>query len=121
MEIICTKFAKGDVLISLDVIAKAAGIVASGCYGVVGMAYRSKKDEIANLLKKDNLAKGIKVYFEEDKLAIDMHIIVDYGVNINAVSTNVMSNVKYHITNITGMEVAKVDVFVEGFRLQNKE
>ena len=45
MEIVCAKLAKGDVFINLDVIAKAAGIVAENCYGVVGMAYRSKKDE----------------------------------------------------------------------------
>lgn len=118
MEIVCSKLAKGNVLINLDVIAKAAGIVAENCYGVVGMAYRSKKDEFASLLKKDSLTKGIKVYLEDNKLAVDMHIIVDYGVNIGAVSENVISNVKYHISNITGMEVAKVDVYVEGFRLQ---
>ena len=118
MEIICTKLAKGDVLISLDVIAKAAGIVATGCYGVVGMAYRSKKDELANLLKKDSLTKGIKVTVVDKTVNIDIHIIIQYGVNINAICTSIINNVKYQVNHMTGLDVNEVNVYVEGFRVQ---
>lgn len=109
---------KGIVDIEVDACAKCAGIVASNCYGVVGMAYRSKSDEFANLLKKDSLTKGIKVEAEDGKLKIDMHVIVDYGVNITAVCESVIENVKYQINKVTGLEIEEVNVFVEGFRMQ---
>ena len=118
MAIKIADLAKGNVDIELDVLAKCAGIIASNCYGVVGMAYRSKSDEFANLLKKDSLTKGIKVEFEDEKLKIDMHIIVDYGVNINAICNSIISNVKYQLNKITGLEIANVDIYVEGFRMQ---
>ena len=62
---------KGTIIIETEVIAKIAGYIATGCYGVVGMAYRSKTDEFANLLKKDNLTKGIKVSVNDKKISLD--------------------------------------------------
>lgn len=119
MAITIAQLAKGDVDIELEVLAKCAGIVATNCYGVVGMAYRSKSDEFANLLKRDSLTKGIKVELsDENKLRIDIHIIVDYGVNITAISNSIISNVKYQLNKITGLEIENVDVYVEGFRVQ---
>ncbi|MBE7054445.1 MAG: Asp23/Gls24 family envelope stress response protein [Ruminococcaceae bacterium] len=118
MAIKLCELAKGTVDIELDALAKCAGQIATNCYGVVGMAYRSKKDEFASLLKRDSLTKGIKVEVNEDKLNIDIHIIVDYGVNISAISTSIMNNVKYQLGKITGLEIESVDVFVEGFRVQ---
>ncbi len=117
-NVLCLNFAKGDVIIENEAIAKLAGIVATGCYGVVGMAYRSKKDEIASLLKKDTLTKGIKVNYDGEKINIDMHIIVQYGVNINVICDSIIKNVKYQLNRITGVEIGKVDVYVEGFRIQ---
>ncbi len=118
MAIKLAELAKGTVDIELDVLAKCAGIIATNCYGVVGMAYRSKTDEFANLLKKDSLTKGIKVDFEDDKLNLDIHIIVDYGVNINAICDSIIKNVKYQLEKMTGLKIENVDVYVEGFRVQ---
>lgn len=119
MAIKIAELAKGNVDIELEVLAKCAGMIAASCYGVVGMAYRSKTDEFANLLKKDSLTKGIKLECDEEgKLKIDMHIIVDYGVNINAVCNSIISNVKYQLNKMTGLEIYNVDVYVEGFRMQ---
>lgn len=118
MAIKLAELAKGTVDIELDVLAKCAGIIATNCYGVVGMAYRSKTDEFANLLKKDSLTKGIKVDFEDDKLKLDIHIIVDYGVNINAICDSIIKNVKYQLEKMTGLKIENVDVYVEGFRVQ---
>lgn len=109
---------KGSIIIETEVIAKIAGYIATCCYGVVGMAYRSKKDEIANLLKKDNLTKGIKVTVTESKVTLDMHIIVEYGTNITVVCDSIINNVKYQVNKLTGLEVESVNVYVEGFRVQ---
>lgn len=112
------ELAKGSIIIETDVIAKIAGYIATGCYGVVGMAYRSKSDEFASLLKKDSLTKGIKVIANDKKISLDMHLIVEYGVNINAVSSSIIKNVKYQVNYMTGLEVETVNVYVEGFRVQ---
>ena len=109
---------KGSIIIETDVIAKIAGYVTTSCYGVVGMAYRSKTDEFANLLKKDNIAKGIKVASKDKKLMIDIHIIVEYGTNITAVCNSIINRVKYQVKELTGLEVETVNVYAEGFRVQ---
>ncbi len=111
-------FAKGTISIETEVISKIVGIIATGCYGVVGMAFRSKTDEIASLLKKDNITKGIKVTVEDKKCNIDIHIIVQLGVNINAICDSIIKNVKYQVNYMTGLDVNDVNVYVEGFRIQ---
>ena len=112
----------GKVSIYSDVIAKIAGYAATTSYGVVGMAYRSKKDTVANLLKRENVAKGIGVTVSADnKITIDVHVIIVYGVNINVIGKSIIKNVKYHVTHMTGLEVDHINVCVEGFRLQEQE
>ena len=109
---------EGSVTIEPEVIAQIAGYVTTSCYGVVGMAYRSKTDEFASLLKKDNFSKGIKVAYKDKSLNIDIHIIVEYGTNITAVCNSIISSVKYQVKEFTGLEVDAVNVFAEGFRVQ---
>ena len=108
----------GTINISNNVIANAAGKIATSCYGVVGMAFRSMTDEIASLLKKENLTKGIKVTVNDKTVNIDIHIIIQYGVNINAICTSIINNVKYQVNHMTGLDVNEVNVYVEGFRVQ---
>ena len=116
------ELAKGSVTIESEVIAKIAGYVATMSYGVVGMAYRSKTDSVASLLKKDNYTKGIKVTIgDENKISIDIHIIIEYGVNINVIGKSIISSVKYQVSHITGLDVEQVNVCVEGFRVQEQE
>ena len=114
----CFELAKGSITIDTEVISKIAGIIATGCYGVVGMAYRSKSDEFASLLKKDNITKGIKVYVNDKVVSIDIHIIIQYGVNINAICNSIINNVKYQLNHMTVLEVGEVNVYVEGSRVQ---
>lgn len=114
----CFDLAKGSITIDTEVISKIAGIIATGCYGVVGMAYRSKSDEFASLLKKDSITKGIKVTVNDKVVSIDIHIIIQYGVNINAVCNSIINNVKYQVNHMTGLETGEINVFVEGFRVQ---
>jgi len=116
------ELAKGSVSIDSEVIATIAGYAATNSYGVVGMAYRSKTDTVANLLKKENITKGIKVVISEDNIiSVDIHIIIEYGVNINVIGKSIIKNVKYQITHMTGLDVEQVNVYVEGFRVQEQE
>ena len=62
--------------------------------------------------------KGIKVAVEEKVVNIDIHIIIQYGVNINAICNSIINNVKYQVNHMTGLEVGDVNVYVEGFRVQ---
>ena len=113
------ELAKGNVSIDTEAIAAITGYVASMSYGVVGMAYRSKSDSVASLLKRENFTKGIKVSVGEDnKLTIDVHIIIEYGVNINAICDSIVHNVKYKLEHNTGLKVTKVNVLVESVRVK---
>lgn len=108
----------GSILIDPEVIAKYAGSTAVECFGIVGMAAVSMKDGLVKLLKGDSLTRGISVVIdEENKLEIDFHVIVSYGVSISTVSDNLIQNVKYKVQEFTGLEIKKINIFVEGVRV----
>ena len=107
----------GNIEIQNDVIAQYAGAVASECFGVVGMAGISVKDGLVKLLKLDNSGRGVGVVLNNNKLTLDLHIIVAYGVNIMSVSNNIISEIKYKVEEFAGIEVDQVNVFVEGVKV----
>ena len=107
----------GEITVDNGVIASIAGSVANKCYGVVGMASRSKKDGLVSLLKPDNMTKGIKVTVEDAGSVINMHIVVEYGLNINVICDSIINNVKYKIESNTGLKVTNVEVIVESVRV----
>ena len=105
---------KGEIQISSDVFTTITGAVATRCFGVKGMAARSKKDGLVHLLRSESMAKGVKVRTNEDgSISLELHIIVDNGVNLVAVSRSIMSEVKYNVSRCTGVEVKSVDVYVD--------
>ena len=105
----------GNITIDKEVIAQYAGTVATECFGIVGMGITVK--DVVKLLRKDNLSKGITVTINNNKLTLDFHVIVSYGVSILAVSDNLIDNVKYKVEAFTGMEIEKFNIFVEGVRV----
>lgn len=107
----------GEIVINSDVIATYAGSVAVECFGIVGMATVNMKDGIVKLLKRDNIKQGINVDIEDNKISIDFHVIVAYGVSISAVSVNLIDSIKYKVEEFTGMEVDNVRILVEGVRV----
>lgn len=107
----------GEIFISNNVIAEVAGSVAGKCYGVVGMATRSKKDGLVSLLKSDSMTKGIGVSVSNDGVVIDMHIIIEYGMNINSICRSIVNRVRYTIEKTVGIKVNRVNVRVEGIRV----
>ena len=108
----------GNVQIDKEVIAKYAGSSAVECFGIVGMATVNVKDGFAKLLKRESLTHGVEVAVTEDnKITIDLHIIVSYGVSISAVTDNLISNVKYKVEEFAGLPVERISVYVEGVRV----
>ncbi len=104
----------GIVNISTSVYADIAGTAATNCFGVKGMAARSVKDGVYHLLRKESASKGVRVQFHEDNsISIDLHIMVDSGVNLSAVGTSIISEVRYVVNKCTGTQVRAVNVYID--------
>lgn len=107
----------GNITIENEVLAKVAGLSAVECYGIVGMAMVNLSTGLTNLLKRESLTKGINLQVTENLISIDFHIVIEYGVNIRAVTDNLISTVKYKVETFSGMKVEHINVYVEGVRV----
>jgi uncharacterized alkaline shock family protein YloU len=112
---------KSKLNISEDVVSTIAGVAAMECFGVVGMSTRNLKEGITELLRKDNVHKGIDISILENKVTVTLFIVVAYGVKISEVAQNIQEKVKFSIENMTGMEVESVNVNVTGVRPDSEE
>lgn len=108
----------GLITIDDNVIATLAGLSAMESYGIVGMASKNATDGIFELLKWDYLSKGIRVASKDNTLTIDLHVILEYGVKISVVAQNIIERVKFSVEKITGVQVDKINVHVQGIRVE---
>ena len=108
----------GSVNVSTSVYVDIAGTAATHCFGVTGMAARSVTDGVYHLLRKESAGKGVHVEFHEDgTISIDLHIMVNHGVNLSAVGASIISEVRYVVTKCTGTEVRDVNVYVDSMMI----
>ena len=108
----------GSVNVSTSVYVDIAGTAASNCFGVKGMAARSVKDGVYHLLRKESVAKGVNVEFhDDDTISIDLHIMVDEGVNLIAVGGAIIERVSYEVTKYTGTQVRGVNVYIDSMMI----
>lgn len=108
----------GKIFVTNECIAVIAGNAAMDCYGLVGMASRKQlKDGIAELLGRENLSRGVEVRQENERLHIDLHIIVSYGTKISEVAHNIQNKVKYVLNDVIGLQVEQVHIFVQDVRV----
>ena len=108
----------GTVNVSTSVYTEIVGTAVSNCFGVKGMAARSVTDGVYHLLRKESVGKGVLVNFNEDgSISVDLHIIVDNGVNLNAVGASIISEVRYVVTQHTGTEVKAVNVYIDSMSI----
>ncbi len=107
----------GNIVVDNEVIAQYAGSVAVECFGIVGMAGIGVKDGIAHILKQENLTRGINVTMKDHKLILEFRVIVAYGVSIRAIADNLVESVKYKVEEFTGLEIEKINIYVEGVRV----
>lgn len=108
----------GTISIDDNVIATIAGISAMESYGIVGMASKRATDGLFELLKSENLTKGIKVFSKEEILTIDLHVILEYGVKISVVAENIIDRVKFNVESYTGLKITKININVQGIRVE---
>ena len=112
---------QGRTEISEEVIGKIAGMAAMECFGVVGMASRKISDGIAELLRKENLTKGVQIKMDDEKIILDLFLIVAYGIKISEMALNVQEKVKFNVENMTGMQVDTVNIHIQGVRIDAEE
>lgn len=104
----------GAISVDSTVYTNIAGYAATNCFGVKGMAVRSVSDGLVHLLRKEAMSKGVRIIFHDDNsISIDLHIMVDRGVNISAIGSSIINEVRYIVTKSTGTEVRAVNVFVD--------
>jgi len=108
----------GTIRIASEVFTTLVGDAATNCFGVKGMAIRSLSDGLVHLLKKESMGKGVLVHFnDDDTVSIELHIVVDQGVNIPALCSSIISEVRYKVTSATRVAVKSIDVYIDSIIL----
>lgn len=108
----------GKITMDEDLVASIAGYAAVENYGIVGMNSKKAADSLIELIKKDNLKRGIKVTVTgPSEVDIELYVTLEYGVSLPAVARNARDNVRYRVEDLTGLTVRNVNIFVEGIRV----
>ncbi len=116
LSIVPSPEVEGELVIPNEVIAQIVGLTVLECYGVVGMAARSLTQGVAGLLSRERIDQGVAVRREGDALAIDLYVIVEYGLNLAEVASTVRSRVQYTVEKLTGLTVGAIQIHVQGVR-----
>ena len=104
----------GEIKVGSNVYTNIAGNAATKCFGVKGMAIRSVSDGLVHLLRRESMAKGVLVRVNEDEsISIELHIVIDQGVNIPALGASIISEVRYIVSKQTETKVRDVDVVID--------
>ena len=120
MEEQMTEQTVGSVKISEDVVATIAGLAAAEVQGVASMS-ASLASGIYDLIGKKNLSKGVKIEMKEGEVSIDLYLVVEYGVKIPEVALCVQQTVKKNVETMTGLNASKIDVHVQGVKMEKEE
>lgn len=107
----------GTIEISQEYFSYLVGQAASACYGVAGMVKNGPKQGLRSMLSRRSYAdEGIRVRSEGDKLVVDLHISVMYGMNISAIAKSIVNKVRYTVEEATGLDVKRVNVYIDGMK-----
>jgi uncharacterized alkaline shock family protein YloU len=106
----------GRIEVFPSAVAAIAGHAALRCYGIAGMAARGLRDGFAELLRRESVDRGVEVVEVEGGLAIDVYVIVQYGIRISEVAHNLQETVKFEVERSVNVPVARVNVNVQGVR-----
>jgi uncharacterized alkaline shock family protein YloU len=102
----------GRITIAAEAIAHIVGHTAAECYGVVGMAGKGLKHR----LTRDKLTQGIAVSGSGEGLRLDLHVVVEYGLNLAEVASTIRNRVGYEVSRLTGLPVRAVEVHIDDVR-----
>ena len=108
----------GEITVSNAVFSNIAGMAATNCYGVKGMAFRSMTDGLVHLLRREAMSMGVRIIpHEEGDISIELHIVVEHGVNIAAVCRSIINQVRYMVSENTGASIRSIDVCVDSMNM----
>ena len=108
----------GYIHYSDEVLAKIVGLSTMECYGVVGMVSKNATEGFWELMRVENLSKGVKLTLTEDeKLNIELFVMVEYGTKISVIANNIVQKVHYNVENFTGLKVSSITVNVQAVRV----
>ncbi|ASW42961.1 Asp23/Gls24 family envelope stress response protein [Clostridium isatidis] len=107
----------GNIQYSEEVLAKIVGLSTMECYGVVGMVSKNATEGLWELMRIENLSKGVKLKFDDNKLIIELFVMVEYGTKISVIASNIIQKVRYSVENFTGLKVSSVTVNVQAVRV----
>ena len=110
----------GEVQIADEVVAIIAGLAATEVEGVASMA-GNITNELVSMLGMKNLSKGVKVTILENVVTVDLNLYIEYGRSIIDVSKKVQEKVKSSLENMTGLEVADVNIHIAGVDMENEK
>lgn len=110
--------AGGQLHISDDILAELAGFAALESYGVVGMANPSLAAGAARLLHPGKLKKGVKIVNDSGKVRVELHVVLEYGTNLNEVARNLSDRVTYEIKRHAGIKVAFVEIYIQDLKVK---
>ncbi|MBV8256782.1 MAG: Asp23/Gls24 family envelope stress response protein [Actinobacteria bacterium] len=109
--------ALGRITISSEAIARIVGETALECYGVVGMVAQGPvKGPVRRLLRRDETTQGIEIARDDGGVTIDLHVVVEYGLNLAEVASTVRNRVAYEVERLTGLAVRAVEVHIDDVR-----
>lgn len=107
----------GNITISDDAVSIIVSKVALECYGIVELASRRLSDSILILFNRVPVNKGVKIVTMDNRVFVDLYVVINSGVNQDAVIDSLKSTVSYNVEHLTGMRVKSVIVHVVGVRL----
>ncbi len=109
----------GVIDISKDYFVNLIGEAAVNCFGVAAMApVNVRQGLLERVFRKEagDFSKGLRIRTKNQRLLIDLHIIVAYGTNIAAIVKSITHKVRYTVEDKTGFQVARVNVYIDGMR-----
>lgn len=110
----------GSIIISPTAIASIAGQAVLESYGVVGLAPRNFRDGISDIFRGADFRRGVHVHVAEDqKVTIDLYVVVEYGTRISEVANGLIHRVQYTVEHAVGLPVTAVNVHIQGLHISN--
>ncbi len=107
----------GKITISDSAIAAIAGFATLESYGIVDVVNKTFKDSVCNLFNNQAYSRGVKITNIENRIFIDIYLILKYGISISAVAETIKKTIKYKVENFTGMIVDTVNINVVGIKV----
>jgi uncharacterized alkaline shock family protein YloU len=110
----------GRTEVSPSAVAGLAAAAVLECYGVVGMARKAPINGLDEILQREHYRRGVQVKVEEQRIIIDLYVVLEYGIRISEVAHNIMENVKFRVEKALGLPIEAINVHVQGLRVSGK-